>query len=319
VRYGANNGGATTDGEWWRLITSMFMHYGVLHLALNMWALFQTGHLVEKLLGRLSYLLAYFGSGITGGLASIIWHGDKIWSAGASGAIFGVYGALFGYMLREKHTLPRSVFQPLFKSTIVFAGYNLLYGLSHPGIDNAAHIGGILGGFAIGWAVAVPIDPPLRAKLMAGRFRLGVAVAAVLIGGGVALAPRFDYRLVDELAWAGANKGQVEKEKDLLKSFGETLDRYRSTGSGDALTGLLRDELIPFYEHWRTQVAGLRLEPDRLTARRRTKLSKIFDLRIGNYQDLLVGMRKRDPMAMDRFLQEEKRTSEAIAKLSDGQ
>lgn len=132
VLYGANNGGATTDGEWWRLLTCMFMHYGLIHLAMNMWALFQTGHLVERLLGRTLYILTYLGSGIIAGFASILWHGDKIWSAGASGAVFGVYGALLGYMLREKHALPRGVFQPIVKSTLAFAGYNILFGLALP-------------------------------------------------------------------------------------------------------------------------------------------------------------------------------------------
>jgi rhomboid protease GluP len=149
IRYGANNGAATTDGEWWRLVTSMFMHYGLIHLLLNMWALFQAGHLVEKLLGRRAYTLMYFGSGIVSGLATLAWNGDQKWSAGASGAVFGVYGALLGYMLREKHALPAKIYRPLSKSTLTFAAYNLVYGSINPRIDNAAHIGGALGGAVI--------------------------------------------------------------------------------------------------------------------------------------------------------------------------
>ena len=86
ILYGANNGAATTDGEWWRLLTSMFMHYGILHLVLNMWALIQAGHFLEKLQGRWLFLLTYLGSGLAGGFASILWHGDQSWSAGASRA-----------------------------------------------------------------------------------------------------------------------------------------------------------------------------------------------------------------------------------------
>jgi len=156
VRYGANNAAVTMHGQWWRLITSMFMHYGVIHLALNMWALLQAGNLVERLQGRVLYALTYLGSGIGGGLLSIAWHGDKIWSAGASGAIFGVYGALLGRTYRDRLALPKAVLQPLMKSTVIFAGYNLLYGMVNPGIDNADHIGGLATGIALGWLTAPP-------------------------------------------------------------------------------------------------------------------------------------------------------------------
>jgi rhomboid protease GluP len=76
IRYGANNGGATTDGEWWRLLTSMFMHYGILHVALNMWALFKTGIFLEKLVGRTLFALTYLGAGLAGGVAGILWDGE---------------------------------------------------------------------------------------------------------------------------------------------------------------------------------------------------------------------------------------------------
>ncbi len=200
VLYGANNGGVTTDGEWWRLVTYMFMHYGLIHLAMNMWALFQTGHLLERLLGRALYTLTYLGSGIVAGFASILWNGDRVWSAGASGAVFGVYGALLGYMLREKHALPRSVFQPVLKSTLAFAGYNLLFGLAHPRIDNSAHLGGALGGLVLGWLVALPVEAAARPRLFASRLRAGLLATAVAVVAGVLLAPRYDYRVKDELA-----------------------------------------------------------------------------------------------------------------------
>jgi rhomboid protease GluP len=315
MRWGANNGAATTGREWWRLVTSMFMHYGVFHVVLNMWALFQMGHLVEKLLGRWSYALAYFGSGITGGLGSIIWHGDKIWSAGASGAIFGVYGALFGYMLREKHTIPRGVFQPMFKSTIAFAGYNLVYGMANPGIDNAAHIGGLLGGFVIGWVVAVPIEPQLRAALMPARLRLGVLVAAVLIGVGIALTPRFGYRMADEIAWAAAIKGQPEKEGVLLKRFQEALDKARFARTGEGAADLVRDEMIPFYQHWREQVGALQAEPGSLAGRRRKQFGQILEMMVVNYQKLLAGLRIKDPAALDNFMREQKQIQGELTKL----
>jgi len=317
MRYGANNGAATTDGEWWRLVTSMFLHFGLLHLVLNMWALFQAGHFVEKLLGRRLYALAYFGSGIISSLASILWHGDRMWSAGASGAIFGVYGALLGYMLHEKRGMPRSVFQPMFKSTLAFAGYNLLYGLVHPGIDNAAHIGGFLGGIVIGWLVAMPVDLELRAKLTSQRLRRGLVAVAVLITAGVILTPRFEYRLKDELAWAEVNKEPVEKERGLLQRQQAALHEFQSGKKAEDLARLLTGELIPFYENWGKQITALHLTPGLRTDRRREALNKIFAMRIESYRHLVNGIRNHAANALTVYWKENSQVLKEIARLSD--
>ena len=316
VRYGANNGAATTDGEWWRLVTSMFMHYGLVHLVLNMWALFQAGHFVEKLLGRMLYALAYFGSGLISSLASILWHGDRMWSAGASGAIFGIYGALLGCMLREKRSMPRNVFQPMFKSTLAFAGYNLLYGLVHPGIDNAAHIGGFLGGIVIGWLVAVPVDLELRAKFTSQRLRSGLVAVAVMIAAGVILTPRFEYRLKDELAWTEVNKEPSEKEQSLLKRQQVALHEFQTGKKAEELARLLTDELIPFYENWEKQITALQLTPGRLTDRRREALNGIFSMRIESYRHLVKGIRNHTTNALTVYWEEDSQVLKEVARMS---
>lgn len=190
IRHGANNAAATTDGEWWRLVTCMFMHYGLVHLLLNAWALFQSGHLVERLFGRGLYTLVYFGSGLAGSVATLLWNGGK-WSAGASGAVFGVFGALLGYLLREQRGIPKGIFQPMLKSTLAFAGYNLVFGAIHPNIDNAAHLGGLIGGAMLGWICALPPDATVRARLGARRAWIAVAFAAAVVGIAFIFAPRF--------------------------------------------------------------------------------------------------------------------------------
>src|SRR4051794_1459451 len=107
VAWGANFGPLTITGhEWWRLITSCFVHIGLLHVLFNMYALFQAGKLTEKLFGNWFFLLIYLASGLAGSLTSV-WFNPLFVSAGASGAIFGVYGALLGYMAREGRGLPR--------------------------------------------------------------------------------------------------------------------------------------------------------------------------------------------------------------------
>lgn len=316
VRYGANNGAATTDGEWWRLVTSMFMHYGLVHLVFNMWALFQAGHFLEKLLGRMLYAVAYFGSGVIGSLASVVWHGDRMWSAGASGAIFGVYGALLGYMLREKRGLPRSVFQPMFKSTLAFAGYNLLYGLVHPGIDNAAHLGGFLGGIVIGWLVAVPIDPESRVKLVRTRMLHGLVACSVIIGGGIAAAPRFDYRPAEEFAWSEAVRGLDAREKEVVQHYQEMAEQYRknSTTTRSSFAASLEQEFVPFYEGMAQQLVKLHFSAEHRTERRRIGLLRFAETRTMAARQLLLDMQAETPTALDSF---ERLNNQAVEALKE--
>ncbi len=306
VLYVANNGGATTDGEWWRLVTCMFVHYGVIHLLLNMWALFQTGHFVERLFGRSLFTLGYFGSGVIASFTSLYWHGNKIWSAGASGAVFGVYGLLLGFMLRERQSIPPPVLRPLFKSTITFAGYNLFYGLIHPRIDNAAHLGGLLGGLALGWLIALPVDPGIRLKSSAGRLRLGFAVLAVTTTAAIAFAPRYDYSFRDELHWADATEQPTASETDLLKQQEKQISALGSGGNPGELLAFIERTAVPFYENWRGQIAALKLKAGKITAQRRTKTLTFMDAKLANYGQLVAELHRNDPAALPHYYDREK-------------
>jgi rhomboid protease GluP len=314
VRYGANNGAATTDGEWWRLVTSMFMHFGILHLVFNMWALFQAGHFLEKLIGRRLYALAYAGSGVIGSLASILWHGDRMWSVGASGAIFGVYGALLGYMAREKRGMPRSVFQPMLKSTLVFAGYNLFYGLAHPGIDNAAHIGGFLSGIVIGWLVAVPIELEPRMQLTRPRLLQGLLGCSVIIGGGIAAAPRFDYRPAEEFAWSEAVRGLDLHEKGVVERYEGMAEQYRGnpTAARPGFATFLEQEFIPLYQDMTRQLEKMHFTAERRTERRRIGLLRFAEARAAAGQKLQLGLEAGDPSALESY---ERSDGQAVAAL----
>lgn len=292
VRFGANNAAATTDGEWWRLGTSMFMHYGIIHLLLNMWALFQFGHFMERLQGRGLFALTYLMSGIGGSLLSLWWNGDEVWSAGASGAVFGIYGALLGHMLREKQAIPRSVFQPMLKSTLTFAGYNLVYGLVHPGIDNAAHIGGFLTGAILGWLTAMPVDPMLRAKLVRRKAAVAFCGAVAIVALGVSAAPRFDYSVHEELAWQDAVKEFADNEPALLKQMVSELGRWRKGESdGATLAALIDNQLEPLYKTFIARLDELPLSPGRVTDERRNVLREFSRLRLESYQHLRSALR----------------------------
>jgi len=150
LNWGANFRPSTLEGQWWRLLTACFLHIGILHLLLNMYALLYIGLLLEPYLGKTRFLSAYLISGIAASMTSLYWQ-DLTISAGASGAIFGMYGVFIA--LLTTNILDKSVKKALFTSIAVFVGYNILNGLkSGSGIDNAAHIGGLISGLIIGYA-----------------------------------------------------------------------------------------------------------------------------------------------------------------------
>ncbi|HVU17352.1 MAG TPA: rhomboid family intramembrane serine protease [Candidatus Didemnitutus sp.] len=312
VNFAANNGAATTDGEWWRLLTSMFTHFGLLHLALNMWALWKSGLEAERLFGRRLFALIYLASGLTGGLTSIFWHGDKVWSAGASGAIFGVIGSLFGFTRRQHRTIPRSVLQPMMQSTIAFAGYNLLYGLARPTIDNSAHIGGLIGGVLFGWLLALPVDASARTRLVVPRLCLGSAVLAGIVAIGVIFAPHFNYRVRDELAYDQVNETFQTRETEFLKHNVDVLNHLDGPAKEAAHATWLNREMIPYYADWRGRLASLSLAPDKQTGRSRDALVDILDARLLSLHHLADGLGAHDPQAVQRYAAEQQAVSAKI-------
>lgn len=291
IKYGANNGAATTDGEWWRLVTSMFLHYGILHLALNMWALFNTGMFLEKLQGRVLFAIAYLGSGLAGGFASILWNGDRVWSAGASGAVFGVIGAIAGFAVRERQSVPRNVLRGMMGSSLAFAGYNILFGFSIPGIDNAAHLGGLAGGFALGWLLAMPVDREARRRLAAPRILAGLAALAVICVAGVRFTPRFDFSVADELAMREALREFGPREQQFVAEHERAIEALRRDGDIAAFAEWAGRVAEPFYEEWRARLAALEFDPGRATDARRARLVEALGLKRDAYRDLAADLR----------------------------
>jgi rhomboid protease GluP len=144
--WGANRRFETATGEWWRLLTSMFLHGGIMHLILNISGLVLAAIFVEPLLGRKNYFILYILSGLCGSFASILWYHNTV-SVGASGAIFGLYGAILGLLLTK--AFPDQGKKGILLLIGVYVIINLLWGLTG-GIDNAAHIGGLISGALIG-------------------------------------------------------------------------------------------------------------------------------------------------------------------------
>lgn len=149
LQYGAMYEPLVTEGhEYYRLITSLFLHFGIQHLLNNMVMLGALGYQLENEIGRIKFLLIYFISGIGGNLCSLYWnvsHGEQVISAGASGAIFGLMGALLYIVAVNRGRLGRLSGRGM----LIMVALSLYFGLTSSGVDNSAHIGGLICGILI--------------------------------------------------------------------------------------------------------------------------------------------------------------------------
>ena len=179
IRWGANAGVLTLAGQWWRLLTCVFLHIGILHIAFNMWCLWDLGALAESLYGHWTFAAVYLITGLSASVASSAWHPFGI-SAGASGAIFGIAGALIASFYLGEFSLPRTAISGTLRSVVMFAGYNLVFGALWGRTDNAAHVGGLVSGLILGALIArVAPDRDLvrrSAVLLFGVFLVGLGV-----------------------------------------------------------------------------------------------------------------------------------------------
>ena len=180
LRLGANFPPFVFDGQWFRLLTAALLHIGPLHLLMNAWALWQLGRLSEITFGGPATLALFVITGITGSALTLL---DTKVSAGASGALFGIEGALLSFFLRHRERLTASG-KALLKQLLVWSGFMLVYSFAVPGIDWLGHIGGLLGGLAIGWALKPwrggPPGPVARIAGVLSALAIVAALAAVV-------------------------------------------------------------------------------------------------------------------------------------------
>jgi rhomboid protease GluP len=141
IRFGAKVNGLILDGEWWRFFTPIVIHIGFLHLIMNSFALYYLGRMVEQIYGNIRFFFIYLFAGFFGVLTSFLFSTSI--SAGASGAIFGCFGALLYF----GSAYPKLFFRTMGTNIIVVIIINLVFGFTFSGVDNAGHIGGLIGGF----------------------------------------------------------------------------------------------------------------------------------------------------------------------------
>jgi membrane associated rhomboid family serine protease len=213
LKWGANWGPLSLGKQPWRLLTSNYVHIGIIHLFFNMWCLLNLGALAHRMFDRWTYLLVYTASGIAGSLASLYWHPTVV-GAGASGAIFGLAGALIAALYLGKLPFPKEAVRSTMKSLLLFAGYNLFFGL-RTGVDNAAHIGGLAGGFALGAFFSRNLTAPVEVRL---RWRNYATIATVILVAVGLHAVRKQYGYLAQISSPAEYSGQFEKGINALKN-----------------------------------------------------------------------------------------------------
>jgi rhomboid protease GluP len=180
VTWGANFAPLSLGPQPWRVLASNYVHIGIIHIFFNMWCLWNLGGLAESIFDRWTYLLIYTASGIAGSLASLWWHPQGI-GAGASGAIFGLAGGLIAVLYLGRLPFAKEALRPTLRSLVMFAAYNLFFGLV-PGIDNAAHLGGLAAGLALGAVLAASVTEPPEVRTRRRNYVV-IGTTALLLAG----------------------------------------------------------------------------------------------------------------------------------------
>jgi len=178
LKWGANWGPLSLGAQPWRMLSSNYVHVGIIHIGLNMWCLWNLGFLAERIFDPWTYMLTYTACGLAGSIASL-WLHPMIPGAGASGAIFGLAGALIAALYLGHLPIPKEAIRSTLRSLMAFAGYNLFFGAVSPHIDNSAHIGGLVCGLAVGAILAKHLTAPPEVR-KAWRGITFIAAAVVL-------------------------------------------------------------------------------------------------------------------------------------------
>jgi rhomboid protease GluP len=295
IAWGANFSPRTAAGEWWRLLTAMFVHVGLLHVAMNMYVLWGAGQLVERLVGNIGFTILYLLSGLVGSVVSAWWNPVVI-SAGASGAVFGVYGALFASLVRHRRSIPKEVLVRLRNGAILFLGFNLYFGLAHPQIDMAAHVGGLVAGFVSGLLLAHPLTP----EALRGRWRRNLVL--LMAGGGVVAAGA--WLMPRRLADVQDHLEQVARvEERCIKTWGAGIKRWEKKEITDAqLVAIIQEQVLPRWRTARGRIDGMRDIPKPVQAHVE-KLLRYMDLRQQGWELQVEALQQKDAGKLRRAVE----------------
>jgi membrane associated rhomboid family serine protease len=237
--WGGNFAPSVADGEFWRPVTAIFLHAGLIHLGFNMYVLSMIGPFIERLFGPTTYALLYLLSGLSGSLASLAWHPATV-GIGASGAIFGLYGALLGFLFVRRHVIPPEVLNPLLQNGLYFLGINLVLGFAIPNVDVAAHLGGAAGGFLGGLAATWPQAKTARSAWLIRNALLLLLIALVAAAVPLCLTKAARAQGQLDLALEGLN----DAKPVLFKRFDELVSKHSNDQNGAAFANELEEDVL---------------------------------------------------------------------------
>ncbi|MGA0572856.1 rhomboid family intramembrane serine protease [Variovorax sp. VNK109] len=193
--WGGNAASEVQKGVWWRLVSCTFLHVNLMHLATNMVGLLAIGSMLERMYGHWLFLLIYIGSGLLGSVASLHFVASNAVGVGASGAVFGIMGALMVGVFVYSRQMPRAFGKQSIAGALPFVGLSLVQGFATPGVDNAAHVGGLVAGVAIAALLPVRANADRFRQLASLRSALAIAMVAVVAFAGTTLSPKAPYDL----------------------------------------------------------------------------------------------------------------------------
>jgi len=257
MAWGADFAPSTLGGQWWRLFSSLFVHIGAFHLLCNMLALVPAGRPLERLVGSANFLLIYLVAGLGGSLWALYWS-PLILSAGASGAVFGVYGALGALVFMRGRAMPPDLVAALKKSVYSFVVYNAVYSL-RPGISLAAHAGGLVVGFALGLLVARADTAAEEAELIPNR-ALHASLAGVLLLVAGLFGLHLRYPSLAQLQDAFARFDALDlKDSEIVSDVAKKFDRKDLSGADFAK--IVSHDVLPDWSSTREQIAAYQPVP----------------------------------------------------------
>ena len=246
--WGANFAPLTLHGQWWRLLTALFLHGSIAHVAFNMWALWNIGRLTERLYGNWAFTFLYVGCGVLSGLASIVWDPSRA-TIGASGAIFGIFAACILFALLPRSRAAVQVPLALWLSALLFGLYNLIAGFFTLGVDNAAHVGGVLSGLALGACLARPLTSQARRKFPIWTLSTASGVTALLILAALWQATGLGAQLTGPERFLQTHQWYVNGQAENLRTWYQIA---AAANSGNSSTIALRErvnlDVIPFWD-----------------------------------------------------------------------
>ncbi|MDX1916089.1 MAG: rhomboid family intramembrane serine protease [Methylophilus sp.] len=291
LQWGANFGPATQDGEWWRLGTAMFLHFGIVHLLLNSISLWDVGQLVERMYGRWRYISIYLASGLFGNVLSLVVQGNDAVSGGASGAIFGVYGAALVFLWRERAAIAAREFRWLFGGGLVFAVITIVLGFIIPGIDNSAHIGGFLAGVMASTCIA----KSMKAKKMPAHYAIFSALLLCIASTWLVLhIPKPKYKWSEELMLRSAIQHFITEDQEINRNWlAITYESKQGNQSFEELASKIDDTINQPYQESYEMLLKLPKDPALPSSQQLENLLLYTEQRKHQSEALVSGLRKQ--------------------------